>query len=291
MTEILVLGAYGLLGSTLCPALTRAGHQVFRQGRSTEVEFAADPTDVDALSRVFGRCRPEVIVNLVAATNVDRCEEDPQAAFVANVLTVEAVAAAMRDIKAPTGLHLVQLSTDQVYDGPGLHREDNARPCNVYALSKYAGELAASRVDATILRTNFFGRSQCAGRTSLSDWVVHSLQAGTPITVFDDVLFSALHISTLCRFIELAVARRAPGVFNVGCRDGMSKAQFALQLAERLGLDTRLITVGTSRDVPPRARRPLDMRINVTHFEQTFGLTAPSLEEEIKLAAEEYRLA
>ena len=290
MSTVLVIGAYGLVGASLCPSLQAAGHNVVRQGRRAFAQERFDPADRVAVSAVLRKWRPTAVVNLAAATNVDTCEADPQSAYLANVRTVEILAEAIAAV-GTAAPHLVQVSSDQVYDGPGPHHEGDARPCNVYAMSKYAGELIAARVGATILRTNLFGRSRAEGRSSLSDWVVASLRAGTPITVFDDVLFSALHLDTLADVIVRSVSRRPPGVVNAGCRDGTSKADFAIALAEQLGLERRLMTVGTSKGTAFRARRPLDMRMDASGFGPAFGTAAPTMASQIERASAEYRAA
>jgi dTDP-4-dehydrorhamnose reductase len=183
---------------------------------------------------------------------------------------------------------LVHISTDQVYDGPGPHAEDEVHPINVYGLSKYTGELLAERVGATVLRSNFYGRSRCEGRVSFSDWVVRSLREKTPITVFDDVMFSAVHIDTLCDFIARSIERRPAGIFNAGCRDGISKAGFALALAHALGLPTDNVKVGTSADVFLKARRPLDMTLQVARLEAALNLQCPNMLNEIEHTWKEY---
>lgn len=291
MATVLMLGAYGMLGSSLAPHLAGAGYRVFRQGRRATAQVCVDPLDEAALARAIADCEPDSIVNLAAATDVDQCEMDPQCAFLANVRLVESVVRAVRSGRQGSRAHLVHISTDQVYDGPGPHREENARPCNVYGLSKYAGELAAAAANgATVLRTNFFGRSQCEGRSSLSDWVVNQLRAGAHIRGFDDVVFSPLHVSTLCRLIERTLGQQIAGIFNAGSRDGASKAEFALRLGRLLGLDSQLIQPCSVQLMHFRARRPLDMRLDSAALENAFGIEMGSLDEEIQLAAKEYRL-
>ena len=175
MTRVLVTGARGLLGSTLVPYLQARGHDVASCSR-TGTGVVADLTDATQVSAALDRVAPEVIVNLAAHTDVDECERNPQLAYLANVRIVENLTMWMRE--SGGSVHLVQLSTDQVYDGPGPHKEDAVTLTNCYGFSKYAGELAAAAVPSTILRTNFFGRSKCAGRTSLSDWLLRSLVRG-----------------------------------------------------------------------------------------------------------------
>ena len=92
-----------------------------------------------------------------------------------------------------------------MYSGAGPHSEEHVHPINVYGLSKYTGELIAQQAGATILRTNLYGLSHCPDRKSFSDWAIQSLRDSAPITVFEDVKFSALHIKTLCEFVGLAI--------------------------------------------------------------------------------------
>jgi dTDP-4-dehydrorhamnose reductase len=161
-------------------------------------------------------------------------------------------------------------------------------PINYYAFSKYAGELAASAVGSTILRTNMFGPSRCEGRHSLSDWLVGAMRRGDQVTVFQDVFFSPLSLETLSEQMAIVVERRVPGTFNLGSRDGMSKADFAFELAEQVGLRTDLLKRGSLKDVPLNARRPEDMRMQVAKFESAFGVTLPSLKSEIALTKDMY---
>lgn len=286
MRRILVAGAYGFLGSTLCSVLEAAGHAVFRQGRNSSAQICCDPLDPFALSAAIKNCAPEVLINLIAKTDVDGCELDPGAAFDANVRTVEMIA---QVLGTRPGIHLIHVSTDQLYNGPGPHSENHVAPVNVYAITKYAGELVARQIGATtVLRTNFVGRSRIPGRKSLSDWIVGALGDKLPITMFKDVFFSPLHISTVCHCIERVAAMQKPGVYNLGARGGISKAEFAMALARQLGLETQSMVVGYSTDVLLRAKRPLDMTMVVDSFEKVFSIELPLIQDEIRLVARDY---
>jgi dTDP-4-dehydrorhamnose reductase len=78
------------------------------------------------------------------------------------------------------------------------------------------------------------------------------------------------------------------GTFNVGCFNGVSKAEFALSLANKLGLPTRTAKVGTTSDASFKARRPLDMTLNIKLLENTLGIKCPDIYEEITKTANEY---
>lgn len=290
MSNVIVFGASGLLGASLVPVLRTRGYTVLTQSRYPNADLCLDPSDRKAVAAALALHRPAVVINLVAATNVDQCETQTELAWLANAGVVAAITEgilALEDSPAPRP-HLVHISTDQVYCGSGPHSEDDAHPINVYGQSKYAGELLANRVGATVLRSNFYGRSRTVGRVSFSDWLVRSLREKTFITVFDDVKFSAIHIDTLCTIIIRSAELRPAGVFNAGCRDGMSKAGFAIALARALGLSTENVRVGTSADVTQKARRPLDMTLNVARIEATFDLQCPNMLNEIEHTSKEY---
>jgi dTDP-4-dehydrorhamnose reductase len=283
----LLLGASGLLGASLLPVLEEAGGVVSTQGRSAGVQHRADFARTNEAAAVLDAVRPGAIVNLIGATNVDRCEQQPDEAYRTNSRVVENVAAWMRQRSPET--HLVHVSTDQLYDGDGPQSEDGVTIRNTYALSKYCGELAAVGVASTILRTNFFGRSRCAKRQSFTDWLYGSLTRGDHIRVFDDVRFSPLSMASLSNLICAVIGDRILGVFNLGSRDGMSKADFAFEFAAALGLSTRSMSrVPIAGGLPLTAYRPRDMRMDVSKIEAALGIRLPTLAAEIRRTAEEY---
>lgn len=278
--KILITGAFGLLGSSLTPYLQACGHKIIRHSQRGGGEAVADLTNWDEVNVILNAALPEVIVNLAALTNVDVCEKNPQQAYLLNVRIVENLAKWIQ--QNDNRCHLVQISTDQIYDGQGPHQEDKVTLSNYYGFSKYAGELAAATVSSTILRTNFFGESQCARRTSLSDWLVQSLQNGDPIKVFEDVRFSPLSLQRLVKLLELVIVKRQQGIYNLGSTDGMSKADFAFALAKELNLPIESMQRDISDQIKLTAYRPKDMRMDSSCFEKTFAVCLPSLQEEIK---------
>jgi dTDP-4-dehydrorhamnose reductase len=284
---ILVFGARGLLGASLCPALESMGYRVQGQSRDCGAQIQCDPMDSIAIKKILDDLKPTAVVNLIALSNVDFCQDNLAAAYLANCRNAEVLVSAVEG--ASSRPHLIQISTDHLYNGIGPHAEGFALPSNVYALTKFAGELAALRVGATVMRTNFFGRSRSSVRKSFTDWIYEELASRRTFTVFDDVLFSAVHMSTLAACVAKAVELRHAGVFNVGAHNGLSKASFARHFANNLGLDSGAMTIGSVSGVKFAAPRPLDMRMDVGLFERTFDIDLPDMTNEIGVAADEYR--
>ena len=285
--KCLVTGAYGFLGSSLCDYLENQGHEVTRASRRASAQLQLDPSDSVALLRALERFSPNVLINLIAMTNIDSCERDPAKAYRVNAGVVQSIGTALQC--APS-VHLIHLSTDQVYDGPGPHAESCVAPANVYAITKLAGEMLAERQSATVLRVNFIGRSKSPGCASLTDWIVDSLLQRKEITLFNDVFFSPLHLSSLSEAIESVLTRRIPGIFNLGARGGVSKAELGITLADRLGLPRDHVALGSVKTAQMEARRPKDMVMDSMRFEQTFGYKLPRMDDEITRSASDYKL-
>ena len=275
MRSILVVGATGLLGVPLCNLLESHDYRVIRVAKSLGFDFTDYENTIDLLNKV----RPRFIVNLAAMTNVDNCEYDKAAAERLNVHIVENIVrwAEQNDC------FFIQLSTDMVYQGLGLHQEDGVNPMNHYATTKLAGEQIARQMQrSAVLRTNFFGYSEVKHRKSFSDWLLESFYSHSDIKLFNDVYFSPLEISTLCNLIMQVISVEKEGVYNLGSHEGMNKYEFSLELAYFFGFNADCISEISIDKVNLAALRPKDMRMDVRLFEKTFGIKLPTLRQEIK---------
>jgi dTDP-4-dehydrorhamnose reductase len=288
MNTVLITGASGLLGSSLVPYLKKIGYKIISHANTRPADINFDLSDMATTFRFLDQINPSIIINLVSLTSVERCEEQVGLAYLTNTKTVENL---VRWIEQKgLGTHLIQISTDHVYDGDGPHQEDEINITNNYALTKYSAELVASRLPSTILRTNFVGLSKVQYRESLTDWVYNSIKNNHEIEVLTDVLFSPLSISKLLEVIEFAIRQKPMGTFNVGSRNGMSKADFDFMFAECLNLPTGKIQRLSISEVQfLRAYRPRDMRMDSSKIENLLGYQLPMLTEIIREVASDYR--
>ena len=287
MNKILVTGATGLLGSSLVPHLKKCGHRIVSHAHTAHADFMFDLSDTVKSYEILEQIQPSMIINLVGLTSVELCEERVDLAYLVNTKTVENLAHWV--LAARADCHLVQISTDQVYDGAGLHKEDEIVITNNYAFSKYAGELAACRVPSTILRTNFLGRSKVTHRESLTDWVYKSMIEGQYVEVLNDVYFSPLSIVALVEMIELVVHKKPVGTYNLGSHNGMSKADFDFAFAKCLELPTNTMTrIDTDQAKFLKAYRPKNMCMDSSKFENTLSVKLPNLSDLIPQLAQEY---
>ena len=284
--KTLITGAYGLLGSSLAPYLELHQYEVIKQSRKEKGGVIVDLCDFDQTYDMISKIQPDFVVHLAALTDVVKCQKDHNQAYLANVKTVENLVNSIE--KSKLNCHLFYISTDQVYGGSGPHAESDVSLLNCYAFSKYTGELLAGKIESTILRTNFVGKSLSIDRKSLTDWLIESSLSNKEIIVFDDISFSPLSLSSLVKNLESIMSKRVSGTFNLGCSGGASKAEFAFAFASALGLKTDCFKMGTSNSINLGVIRPNDMRLNSTRFEDVFGIILPTFSEVIDSLRLEY---
>eukprot|EP00285_Hemiselmis_virescens_P010540 CAMPEP_0173385660 /NCGR_PEP_ID=MMETSP1356-20130122/8275_1 /TAXON_ID=77927 ORGANISM="Hemiselmis virescens, Strain PCC157" /NCGR_SAMPLE_ID=MMETSP1356 /ASSEMBLY_ACC=CAM_ASM_000847 /LENGTH=173 /DNA_ID=CAMNT_0014341561 /DNA_START=59 /DNA_END=577 /DNA_ORIENTATION=+ len=141
-TRVLVTGGSGYLGQFLIDRLLQTGrHSVAatylnkQDGISSQVQaFPVSLSSASQLQSCLESFTPDIVVNLAAISSPAACAKDPEASRAINVpsLLLSAMSAA-----APNAL-LVQLSTDQVYDGAKpVYLEGSAtEPVNEYGRQK-----------------------------------------------------------------------------------------------------------------------------------------------------------
>lgn len=127
--KVPITGASGQLSSSMLKT-TSADHQV---RAFTQAEL--DITDIRAVQQTVREFRPDVIVNAVAYTAVDKAETERELAFAVNASGTENLG----KIALECGARLIHVSTDFVFDGqkssPYLPR-DEMRPLCVYGAAK-----------------------------------------------------------------------------------------------------------------------------------------------------------
>ena len=201
----------------------------------------------------------EALINCAAMTNIESCEDQPDAASQVNTHA----ARQMAEICDQRGARMIQISTDYVYDGehPGLrHESDPTAPLSHYARTKWAGDQAVLAVNASFLtaRTSWvFGPD----RPSFVDQILR--QAGTDEAVFgigdkfSVPCYSADLAAWLATLLELPTLSGVLNLCNAGEASWQSYGQQALEIASELGWPLRATSVtGTKLDDLTAFRAP-----------------------------------
>jgi dTDP-4-dehydrorhamnose reductase len=217
MTRILVTGAGGMVGSYVPDVFTRH-EQVLTD--IVEGYRTLDVRDRDAVARTIADVRPDVVLHLAAATDVDRCQLEPDWAHATNAAGTENVARACRSV----GAVMVYVSTGAVFPGDRAEpyaESDATGPVNTYAHAKLAGEQAV----ATLLERHLIVRAGWmfgGGRrdTKFVGKIAQLVRAGRPrLEAVDDKVGSPTYARDFLRVIQELLDRGRVGLYhgvNVG---------------------------------------------------------------------------
>ena len=285
MNRVLILGSTGLLGSSLKNYLSNKYEIKTVTSSSADSDYKVDMSSKKYCLMLLNEIKPNFIINLAANTDVDGCEKNIQKAYLVNTKITENIADYCRNNKS---VFVIHISTDHFYDKCHSN-EKMVKIYNVYAMSKYAAELSCIKTQTTILRTNFFGRSLSSVSSGLCDSIYESASSGNKLKLFNDVYFSPLSINTICEVIELCLRRKYPGIYNVGSNSGMSKEKFLLNFLHECGLNTVKYESVSIDSMKLAVKRPKDMRMDVKSFEKKFEYKLPSLIDEIRSVANDYK--
>ncbi len=286
MVKVAVVGGTGFLGGTLVDCIAKAGYEVANIGyKSPAADYTIDMSDLDESQKLLKQISPDIIVNLAALTNVDLCENNLELAYRVNTKVVENIAIFSRRLNT----FVIHISTDHFYENGGEcgSIESKVKIINNYAITKYCAEKSLLGVQATILRTNFFGPSIADEPRGFCDSMLSKARRGERLNLFENVYFSPLSVNSLCEVILLCLEKKLPGTFNVGSREGMSKSRFLLDFFSRLKLEIDYNLV-SSDELGSLVPRPKDMRMDVSFFESVFCMKMPRLTDEIAKVVKSY---
>src|SRR5512136_1716012 len=91
--KILLTGANGMLGGALCPTLDQRGHKVFATDLAqadNEIEYL-DVRSYNQIDETVRNVNPDMVMHLAAETDVDKCEVEPDHAFLTNTIGTQNV--------------------------------------------------------------------------------------------------------------------------------------------------------------------------------------------------------
>ncbi len=273
--KVLVVGAKGMLGGAVVEYLAATGEEVCACGRQE-----LDITDYGAVQQAVQAVKPDWIINCAAATDVDRCENEPYWAHRVNALGPWNLAAATTLVRAG----LVQVSTDYVFDGTKREaylESDPANPINAYGRSKLEGEehTAAVAEKYFVLRTAWlFGPK----RNNFLPWVLEVARKQSPLHLVEDQWGSPTYVRDLAEGIGWLI-KEAPlyGLYHV-CNQGQcTRKQLAEVALRAAGIDTSVEGIPMSA-MPRPAVRPVFTPLRNRNLELRGGWNARPYQEAVE---------
>jgi dTDP-4-dehydrorhamnose reductase len=233
MKKMFVTGAGGMVGSYVA--------DVFKAWDLTLTDLVAgyqplDVTSADDVKRAIHDAEPDVVLHLAAATDVDRCEKEPEWARRSNALGTENVARACE----ASAIVLVYVSTGAVFSGDRAEpyvESDQPGPVNVYAQAKLDGERAVvERVSRHFITRAGWMMGGGTRDVKFVGKMVELIGAGrTPLRAVADMRGTPTYARDLLVTIERLLGTDAYGLYHVGNEGSCTRYDMALAIRDALG--------------------------------------------------------
>ncbi|MGR5572278.1 dTDP-4-dehydrorhamnose reductase [Limosilactobacillus fermentum] len=273
MTEILITGATGQLGSELRNLLDErnVAYDAFDS-------HGLDITDEETVMSKVEELQPKVIYHCAAYTAVDNAEDQFKAAnWQVNETGTQNVAQAAKKV----GATLVYVSTDYVFDGtnPGEYKEDDpTNPKNEYGKAKLAGEEIVKQTldNYYIVRTSWvFGKY---GRNFVYT-MLRLAKDHDRLTVVNDQFGRPTWTRTLAEFVTYLVDNKSPyETYQLSNDDSCSWYEFAKEILADKDVEVAPVT---SKEYPQKAYRPRHSIMSLEKAKAT-GYEIPTWQEALK---------
>lgn len=256
--KIVVLGANGQLGSDLMKVLSLSSHQHLVIASTSE---NLDASAGDIPGQLHQYVNADYIINCIATTNVDGCEDNPGLAFQIN----SAFTTQLAQFCAHNKITLIHISTDYVFAGDkttSYQETDMVDPLNVYGLSKAAGDMAV-QLYATkyfIVRvSSLFGIAGASGKGGNFITTMQRLgREKDSWTVIDDQQTCPTHTLDVARAILALIEQDVTeyGIYNCVSNSSCSWFEFTQNILELSGLDKTKVKPISYKDYSFKASRP-----------------------------------
>ncbi|MEK1351540.1 dTDP-4-dehydrorhamnose reductase [Limosilactobacillus fermentum] len=273
MTEILITGATGQLGSELRNLLDErnVAYDAFDS-------HGLDITDEETVMKKVEELQPKVIYHCAAYTAVDNAEDQYKAAnWQVNETGTQNIAQAAKKV----GALLVYVSTDYVFDGtnPGEYKEDDpTNPKNEYGKAKLAGEEIVKQTldNYYIVRTSWvFGKY---GRNFVYT-MLRLAKDHDRLTVVNDQFGCPTWTRTLAEFVTYLVDNKSPyETYQLSNDDSCSWYEFAKEILADKDVEVAPVT---SKEYPQKAYRPRHSIMSLEKAKAT-GYEIPTWQEALK---------
>lgn len=259
--RILVTGADGQLGHDVLKRLAAEGEKGIEGAGIGDFNLA----DFEATERHVKERRPDVVIHCGAYTAVDRAEDERDLCMAVNAGGTEAIARACRS----TGAKMIYISTDYVFGGEGetpFETDDETRPLNTYALSKYMGEEAVRR----LVEKSFIVRTSWVFGTNGGNFVKTMLRASESrdsVRVVDDQTGSPTYTVDLAALLCEMARTEKYGTYHASNEGFCTWADFTEEIYRLAGRTTRVERI-TSDQYPSKAKRPRNSRLSKSSLDR-----------------------
>lgn len=280
MYKIIILGQYGQVASRVYDNLSNYANVI--RTNSHNIDFS----NIKKLKEFITKCKPDIVINCAAYTNVAKAEIEPEKAFNINTKAVKLLS----DLANELNFLLFHYSTDYVFDGHSQNaykESDIVNPINIYGKTKAEADeyiikncqkyiiLRCSAIFDSIGYNFFKTILYLAGKERTIEVV--SDQITSPI--------SAISIAKATTALILQVLiNKEYGVYNICSKEEISWYDFAVSILSHASKNNVLLLCKAEDIVPitykqysqkndtAKVKRPLFSKLDTTKIESIFNI-------------------
>lgn len=297
MMNILVLGANGQLGQAVRAASANSNHHFIFSDVYTgddESMMSIDITNLSDLRQVAKENQIDVFVNCAAYTNVEKAEVDIDNARTLNSDAVRNLAIVAKESDAT----LIHISTDFVYDGKKAApyvETDAKNPVDVYALTKYEGELEMIKTGCKYILFRTAWMFSKYGNNFMKTMIRLTSEREKLNVVYDQV-GTPTYAPELANIIMKVINENMldkTGEYNFTNEGSVSWYDFAVAINRACGNHCDISPI-SSEEYGSKVKRPSFSVLDKSKVKKTFGVKIPhwldSLDDAIKAYNESIQL-
>jgi dTDP-4-dehydrorhamnose reductase len=264
MKRLLLLGSTGQLGSQLNNIL-KNDYDLISISHS-DLDF----NNFYLIEDLILKKSPDIIINCMAMTDVDKCEEDKKQAYNINGEAIKHIA---RSLKI-TESYFINISTDYVFSGDrGNYGEtDIAAPVNYYGMSKLIGDTYALSYDNSLtIRTSGVFLSK-----GFPLFVYNKLKNSEKVYAIPG-FYSPISAVYLARAIKKILPLNKTGILNIA-GERTSRIALGERIAELFNLSKNI----EEKAVEMKAQRPYDSSLNLDKAKKLIDFNFYDLDDNLK---------
>ncbi|MGB0357151.1 MAG: dTDP-4-dehydrorhamnose reductase [Flavobacteriaceae bacterium] len=254
MKTVLVTGANGQLGLAIKAVANDYPELTFLFASKTEL----DVTSEKHIATFFENNKLDYCINCAAYTNVDKAEEEPEAAYLLNETAPRLLAKACKKHH----VFLIHISTDYVFDGTKgspYTTKDTPNPLNVYGASKLAGEKGIAAVGGKycIVRTSWLYSEY---GNNFQTKILEKAKTAPYLEVVSDLLGTPTYATNLVVFLLNKIIKSALASTTEHFSDGKTMSWY--ELAKKIVGEGVIINKVEANVLKLKAKRARNTALN-----------------------------
>lgn len=266
MKKIYIAGCGGMLGE--------AFYQVFKDDyilKCTDIDVNEswlsfmDFRDFEAYKQDVMSFKPDFLFHLGAYTSLEFCEQNIDATYLTNTLSVEHATQIANSLNIP----LLYISTAGIFDGKQEQYDDwdTPNPLGHYARSKYMGELFVKENAEKffVCRAGWMMGAGPRKDKKFIQKIMSQLKNGKKeLFIVDDKDGTPTYTHDFAKTVRSLIKTEYWGVYNLVCSGVTSRLEVAKELIKILGLENKVNVRPVSSDYFSQeyfAQRPASERL------------------------------